>query len=56
MASEIYPPPAIAESEGRIVKLDDVGERRDAVSGIEDLGFACGRHADQLGEKEMVPR
>lgn len=56
MASEIHPPPAIAESEGGIGKLNDVGERREAISGIEDFGFASGRHGDQLGETEMVPR
>ena len=56
MASEIHPPPAIAESEGGIGKLNDVGERTEALSGIEDLDFARKWHRGQFGETEMVPR
>ena len=56
LASEIHPPPAIAESEGGIGKLNDVGERTEALSGIEDLDFARKWHRGQFGETEMVPR
>ena len=56
MASEIHAPSAVAESEGGIGKLDDVGERREALSGIEDLDFARKWHRGQFGETEMVPR